>query len=216
VRHRQTKGAATDMFNLQQPRHTSTLPTGARPLLVYRINSPIWFCAYEIASYSRSKCRSTERITQLPSAPRRSSSSKPYTRSRDWHGKEALDTACTEIRADAASGPKNADAFMHGFDRARASRDPRRTPARVHATTSSDAIERDERSAVRCRQRGNQTCARAADNHCYTVGTIRPRNKHALAESPCSTICMPRADQCLPDCSPSLPVGYRAHLGQEG
>jgi hypothetical protein len=26
VRHRQTKGAATDMFDLQQPRHTSTLP----------------------------------------------------------------------------------------------------------------------------------------------------------------------------------------------
>jgi hypothetical protein len=29
VRHRQTKGAATDMFDLQQPRHTSTLPTRA-------------------------------------------------------------------------------------------------------------------------------------------------------------------------------------------
>ena len=27
VRHRQTKGAATDMFDLQPPRHTSTLPT---------------------------------------------------------------------------------------------------------------------------------------------------------------------------------------------
>ena len=26
VRHRQTKGAATDMFGLQPPRHTSTLP----------------------------------------------------------------------------------------------------------------------------------------------------------------------------------------------
>jgi hypothetical protein len=26
VRHRQTKGAATDMFDLQPPRHTSTLP----------------------------------------------------------------------------------------------------------------------------------------------------------------------------------------------
>ena len=26
VRHRQTKGAATDMFDLQLPRHTSTLP----------------------------------------------------------------------------------------------------------------------------------------------------------------------------------------------
>jgi hypothetical protein len=29
VRHRQTKGAATDMFDLQLPRHTSTLPTPA-------------------------------------------------------------------------------------------------------------------------------------------------------------------------------------------
>ena len=26
VRHRRTKGAATDTFSLQQPRHTSTLP----------------------------------------------------------------------------------------------------------------------------------------------------------------------------------------------
>jgi hypothetical protein len=26
VRHRQTKGAVTDMFDLQPPRHTSTLP----------------------------------------------------------------------------------------------------------------------------------------------------------------------------------------------
>jgi hypothetical protein len=26
VRHRQTKGAATDMFNLQLPRHIPTLP----------------------------------------------------------------------------------------------------------------------------------------------------------------------------------------------
>ena len=34
VRHRQTKGAATDMFNLQPLRHTSTLPKGGplRPL----------------------------------------------------------------------------------------------------------------------------------------------------------------------------------------
>src|SRR6266852_4929517 len=34
MRHRQTKGAATDMFGLQPPRHTSTLPAasyGARP-----------------------------------------------------------------------------------------------------------------------------------------------------------------------------------------
>ena len=30
VRHRQTKGAATDMFDLQPPRHTSTLPTPSR------------------------------------------------------------------------------------------------------------------------------------------------------------------------------------------
>src|SRR6516225_2972637 len=29
VRHRQTKGAATDMFDLQPPRHTSTLPDSA-------------------------------------------------------------------------------------------------------------------------------------------------------------------------------------------
>ena len=29
VRHRQTKGAATDMFDLQPPRHTSTLPSTA-------------------------------------------------------------------------------------------------------------------------------------------------------------------------------------------
>jgi len=29
VRHRQTKGAATDMFGLQPPRHISTLPTPA-------------------------------------------------------------------------------------------------------------------------------------------------------------------------------------------
>ena len=29
VRHRQTKGAATDMFDLQLPRHTSTLPRAA-------------------------------------------------------------------------------------------------------------------------------------------------------------------------------------------
>ncbi len=28
VRHRQTKGAATDMFDLQPPRHTSTLQNG--------------------------------------------------------------------------------------------------------------------------------------------------------------------------------------------
>jgi hypothetical protein len=26
IRHRQTKGAATDMFDLKPPRHTSTLP----------------------------------------------------------------------------------------------------------------------------------------------------------------------------------------------
>jgi multidrug efflux pump subunit AcrB len=32
VRHRQTKGAATDMFGLQPPRHTPTLPL-ADPLL---------------------------------------------------------------------------------------------------------------------------------------------------------------------------------------
>jgi hypothetical protein len=31
VRHRQTKGAATDMFDLQPPRHTSTLPQAAIP-----------------------------------------------------------------------------------------------------------------------------------------------------------------------------------------
>jgi hypothetical protein len=31
VRHRQTKGAATDMFDLQPPRHTSTLPQAAFP-----------------------------------------------------------------------------------------------------------------------------------------------------------------------------------------
>src|SRR6516165_1192073 len=29
ARHRQTKRAATDMFDLQPPRHTSTLPRGA-------------------------------------------------------------------------------------------------------------------------------------------------------------------------------------------
>jgi hypothetical protein len=29
VRHRQTKGAATDMFGLQPPRHTPTLPRAA-------------------------------------------------------------------------------------------------------------------------------------------------------------------------------------------
>src|SRR6516162_2576215 len=31
VRHRQTKGAATDMFGLQPPRHISTLPRAAPP-----------------------------------------------------------------------------------------------------------------------------------------------------------------------------------------
>jgi hypothetical protein len=34
VRHRQTKGAETDMFDLQPPRHTSTLP---------------WLCEYALA-----------------------------------------------------------------------------------------------------------------------------------------------------------------------
>ena len=32
VRHRQTKGAATDMFDLQPPRHTSTLHISAHRL----------------------------------------------------------------------------------------------------------------------------------------------------------------------------------------
>jgi hypothetical protein len=32
VRHRQTKGAATDMFGLQPPRHTPTLPTAVQPV----------------------------------------------------------------------------------------------------------------------------------------------------------------------------------------
>ena len=39
VRHRQTKGAATDMFDLQPPRHISTLPTAdvqAKPVVVWR------------------------------------------------------------------------------------------------------------------------------------------------------------------------------------
>jgi hypothetical protein len=37
VRHRQTKGAGTDMFDLQLPRHTSTLP---QPLQnINRINT---------------------------------------------------------------------------------------------------------------------------------------------------------------------------------
>ena len=31
VRHRQTKGAATDMFGLQPPRHTPTLPFAVNP-----------------------------------------------------------------------------------------------------------------------------------------------------------------------------------------
>jgi hypothetical protein len=33
VRHRQTKGTATDMFDLQPPRHTSTLPSRPRILV---------------------------------------------------------------------------------------------------------------------------------------------------------------------------------------
>ena len=35
VRHRQTKGAATDMFSLQSPRHIPTLPTRSRHLRGY-------------------------------------------------------------------------------------------------------------------------------------------------------------------------------------
>jgi hypothetical protein len=35
VRHRQTKGAATDMFYLTPPRHISTLPTTVFEVLKY-------------------------------------------------------------------------------------------------------------------------------------------------------------------------------------
>jgi hypothetical protein len=46
LRHRQTKEAATDMFNLKQPRHISTLPNsdhlGCRPG-AEPINAP-WWC----------------------------------------------------------------------------------------------------------------------------------------------------------------------------
>jgi len=44
VRHRQTKGAATDMFDLQPPRHTSTLPNSAparRPQIRDRVTAAI-------------------------------------------------------------------------------------------------------------------------------------------------------------------------------
>jgi hypothetical protein len=41
VRHRQTKGAGTDMFDLQPPRHTSTLHYSVVLLFVRKVRSPI-------------------------------------------------------------------------------------------------------------------------------------------------------------------------------
>jgi hypothetical protein len=40
VRHRQTKGAGTDMFDLQPPRHTPTLPSSPiRSVVAHRLQS---------------------------------------------------------------------------------------------------------------------------------------------------------------------------------
>ena len=55
VRHRQTKGAATDMFDLQPPRHTPTLPI---PAVQPRINELLLPLAYSLVSIWRAAASS--------------------------------------------------------------------------------------------------------------------------------------------------------------
>jgi hypothetical protein len=67
LRHRQTKGAATDRQNLRPPRHISTLPVpvirGIEPLLALRFRAqtyftlfPIVYCAMWLAALEFTDC----------------------------------------------------------------------------------------------------------------------------------------------------------------
>ena len=84
VRHRQTKGAATDMFDLPPPRHTSTLP---RADVLLAVQAPLWSAASACPPSSRrsffpSRCMirfcvacqpilSRERVASIPPTRRR-------------------------------------------------------------------------------------------------------------------------------------------------
>ena len=58
VRHRQTKGAATDMFGLQPLRHTPTLPTTASRSIVPRHwpGSTLAFVQFYVSNDALSIC----------------------------------------------------------------------------------------------------------------------------------------------------------------
>jgi hypothetical protein len=116
LRHRQTKGAATDMFYLKPPRHISTLPDsdlGARGCQVRftPMNCPtgyglgdlsgpvIWAVESCLQKFSRSRLTQIKTITRAVSSP-----AGAY---RDRHGgraRDAVDAAALGARRDGRAG----------------------------------------------------------------------------------------------------------------